>query len=166
MLHPLALFVKVVYRSKTDISEHAITPSTSFDQRELNVIVHGITEDDTGARTDVIVAELCDTLGLNYQPTTLADRLGSKSPEKSRPIRITMESYERKREFMSKLWRLKHGPPKFQKISITEDFTQEERKEIKRWVDEAKRRTDLEKGYVWKIRGSPRSKIRMVKMSA
>ena len=75
-----------------------------------------------------------------------------------------MESKERKSEIMSKLWKLKNGPEKFQKISITDDFTQEERKEIKRWVDEAKERTRQEDGYVWKIRGSPRTKLRFIKL--
>ena len=75
-----------------------------------------------------------------------------------------MESHERKREFMAQLWKLKNGPKRFQKISVTEDYTQEERKEIKRWVDEAKERTKKDDGYVWKIRGSPRSKLRFVKM--
>ena len=133
-------------------------------QRELNVIVHGIKED--GARTNDTVAELFGTLELKHQPTTLANRLGSKSSDKSRPILITMESHQRKRELMSKLWKLKHGPDKFQKISVTEDFTQEERNEIKRWVEEAKQRTDKESGYIWKVRGSPRGNLRLVKMNA
>ena len=100
----------------------------------------------------------------NY-PETSIDRLGSKSPEKTRPIRVTMKSYERKHILMSSLWRLKHGPEKFRRISITEDYTQDERQEIKRWVEEAKSRTqDSEDGYKWKVRGSPRSQLRLVRM--
>ena len=80
-------------------------------------------------------------------------------------VRITMESHEEKQKLMSSLWRLKNGPEKFRKISITDDYTQEERREIKRWVDEAKRRTqEVDDGYVWKVRGSPRSKLRLVNM--
>ena len=66
---------------------------------------------------------------------------------------------------MSKLWKLKHGSDEFRRISITDDFTQEDRKEIKRWFKEAKLRTRRDDGYVWKVRGSPRNKIRLVKMS-
>ena len=65
---------------------------------------------------------------------------------------------------MSNLWKLKHGPIKFQKISVTDDFTQEERKEIKRWVDEAKERSAKDDGYVWKIRGSPRSNLQFIRL--
>ena len=65
---------------------------------------------------------------------------------------------------MSNLWILKHGPVQFQKISVTDDFTKEERKETKRRVGETKERTTKEDGYVWKIRGSPRSKLRLIKL--
>ncbi len=159
-------FTKIVYTNKAEINDYEITPTMISDQqRGLNIIVHGLKEDGMSARTNPIVKELFDTLEMKHHPTTSADRLGAKSPVKIRPIRVTMESYERKRQFMSSLWRLKHGPDKFQKISITDDYTQEERREIKRWVDEAKKRTQMEDGYVWKVRGSPRSKIRLVRMS-
>ena len=129
----------------------------------MNVIVHGV-EEDTSTQTGSVVKELFDTLEVKHHPNTLADRLGGKSLDKIRPIRITMESHERKHEFMAQLWKLKNGPMNCQKISVTEDYTQEERKEIKRWVDEAKERTKKDDEYVWKIRVSPRSKLRFVKM--
>jgi len=74
------------------------------------------------------VAELFDTLELEHHPTIKADRFGSKSPDKIRPIRIIMESHEGRYEFMSMLYRLKHGSDKFRKINTTEDFTHGERK--------------------------------------
>ena len=156
---------KSIYTKKAEIINHEITPITISDGRELNLIVHGLEENGTNTQTNTIVKELFDTLEVKHHPTTLTDRLGGKSPDKIRPIRLKMESNERKSEIMSKLWKLKHGPARFQKISITEDFTQEERKEIKRWVDEAKERTKQEDGYIWKIRGSPRSKLRFIKLS-
>lgn len=155
---------KVIYTNKAEIINHEITPTTVSDGRELNLIVHGLEENDTNTQTNLVVKEIFDTLEVKHHPTTLAVRLGGKSLDKNRPIRITMESNERKGEIMSKLWKLKHGPGKFQKLSITEDFTQEERREIKRWVDEAKERTKQEDGYVWKIRGSPRSNLRFIKL--
>ena len=47
---------------------------------------------------------------------------------------------------------------------MTDDYTQEERREIKRWVDMAKQRTKSEISYEWKVRGSPRSGLQLVKM--
>ena len=154
-------FTKAIYTNNAEIN-HDVTPATNG--RELKLIVHGIEESGTHTETNSVVKELFETLEVKHHPTILADRLGEKSLNKNRPIRITMESDERKIEIMSKLWKLKYGPGKFLKISITDDFTQEERKEIKRWVDEAKERTKKENGYVWKIRGSPRSKLYFIKL--
>lgn len=157
-------FAKKIYTNKREIINDEMTPTTISDERELKIIVHGLEEDETSTQIKSVVKELFDTLEVEHRPTTLADRLGGKSRDKFRPIRITMESHERKNEIMNNLWKLKHGPIKFQKISVTDDFTQEERKEIKRWVNEAKERTRKEDGYVWKIRGSPRSKLRLIKL--
>ena len=51
-----------------------------------------------------------------------------------------METHEEKGKFMSMLGKLKYGPEVFRKISITDDYTQEERDEIRQWVEEAKKR--------------------------
>ena len=103
------------------------TSVTIDDTRELNIIIHGLKEDDTGA----VEEELFDTMKIEQYPGTSIDRLGAKSPDKVQPIRVTMESIKVKKKFMSSLWMLKKGPEKFRLISITEDFTQEERQEIK-----------------------------------
>ena len=149
--------------TNTVTTDNSNTRRTSFDDtRELNIIIHGIKEDGD---TSPAITELFTALQMEKHPETSIDRLGSKSPEKTRPIRVTMKSYERKHILMSSLWRLKHGPEKFRRISITEDYTQDERQEIKRWVEEAKIRTrDNEDGYEWKVRGSPRSQLRLVRM--
>ena len=158
-------FTKTIYTNKAEINDSRITPMLISDGRELNVIIHGLKEDGTAARQSTpVVEELFETLEMKYHLTTSAVRLGAKSQDKIRPIRVTIESHERKKEFMSSLWRLKHGPDKFKKISITDDYTQEERREIKRWVEEAKVRTQAEDGYAWKVRGSPRRKLHLAKI--
>ena len=156
--------MRVVYTNKGTAKEER-KPVNTRTERELNVIVHGIREDDARPQTDQLVTELFETIGVEQHRTTLAHRLGSKSTDRIRPVKITLESSEKKSEFMSKLWKLKYGSEKFQKISITEDFTQDERNEIKLWVEEAKQRTRKEDKYIWKVRGSPRTKISLVKMS-
>ena len=156
-------FTQRIYTNEDENISNGSAQTTLSDGRELNVIIHGV-EEDAGTQTGPVVKELFDTLEVKHHQATQPDRLGGKSLDKIRPIRITMDSLERKRELMAKLWKLKNGPIKFQKISVTEDYTQEERKEIKRWVDEAKERTKKDDGYVWKIRGSPRSKLCFVKM--
>ena len=133
-----------------------------YDTRELNIIIHGIEEEGD---TRPVIAELFSAMKIEQNSNRSTDRLGSKSPEKIRPIRVVMKSHDRKQALMSSVWRLKNGPEKFRRISITEDYTQEERQEIKRWVDEAKRMTqESDNEYVWKVRGSPRSQLRLISM--
>lgn len=146
----------------TNEFENPITPTT--DTRKLNVIIHGIKEEDITDSRDPVLNELFETLQFVHHAEIKCDRLGAKSIEKTRPIRIKMESSQMKEVFMSSLWKLKNGPIKFQKISVTDDYTQDERREIKRWVNEAKQRTKDEVDYEWKVRGSPKNGLRLVKM--
>ena len=48
---------------------------------------------------------------------------------------------------------MKTGPEKFHKISITDDYRKDEREEIKRWVMEAKQRTEKIKDLYGKFEG-------------
>ena len=76
-------------------------------------------------------------------------RLGSKRPDANRPIMLRMRTISEKEEFMSKLWML--GQLK-KKLSITHDYTIDERKVIKEYVEEAKKRNNTSTtGYVWKV---------------
>lgn len=155
--------INIVYASKTERTEPE-PQWTTTDQRDLNIIIHELTEDadETCSNT---VTEIFKTVGFDNENTASAIRLGSKTSEKTRPIRITLSSHRKKKEFMSTLWKLKLGPQKFHKISVTDDYTKDEREEIKRWVTEAKKRTEREKGFVWKVRGSPRTQLRLTRFS-
>ena len=126
--------------------------------------MHGIKEEKTSSQCNTAVKELFNTLEVVDHPTIQVDRLGKKVPDKIRPIRIRLGSHKSKQEFMSSLWKLKNGPDRLQKISVTDDFTQEERRNIRRWVEVARERTKSENGYEWKVRGSPRSGLQLVKM--
>ena len=56
------------------------------------------------------------------------------------------------------------GQPK-KKLSITHDYTIDERKVIKEYVEEAKKRNNTgTKGYVWKVRGTPRNGMKLMKI--
>ena len=142
--------------------------SSLSDTRKLNIIVHGLQEDNAG-NDKTIIEDLFDTVGLQLTPKVTIDRLGSKSNEKkkTRPVRLSMESPKAKAEFMSSLGRLKNGPNIFKNISVTDDYTQDERNGIRQWVEEAKERSLNESGYVWKVRGSPtNNNLRLIRMKA
>ena len=100
---------------------------------------------------------------------TIAHRLGEKRKDQPRPMKIVMESKNHKAEFMSKLWKLKHADNAYKKIRVTDDHTWEERQEIRRWVKIAKEKNerDNEEGitnHAWKVRGTPKSGMRIVQI--
>ena len=105
---------------------------------------------------------------VNSGPLT-AHRLGEKKVDQARPIKVVMETMNQKTEFMSKLWKLRYAGPAHKKARITDDYTWEEREEIKRWVKMAKEKSDKdnEDGMienVWKVRGTPKTGLRIVQI--
>ena len=100
-----------------------------------------------------------------YNPIDLF-RLGVKNPVKARPIMLRMKSKTDKQELMAKLWMLKDAKTTFKHLSITDDYTVEERKTIKAYVEESRKRNNARpKGFRWKVRGTPRQGMRLVKIA-
>ena len=96
----------------------------------------------------------------------IAHRLGEKKVDRPRPIKLVMKTMIHKTEFMSKLWKLKYAGPDHKKARITDDYTWEEREEIKRWVMMTKDKSNKghDDGFVWKVRGTPKSGLRLVQV--
>ena len=92
-------------------------------------------------------------------------RLGIKKKDRPRPLKIHMKSTDQKEQLLSNLWKLKFAQPDFKNISVTEDYTIEEREEIRRWVKMAKDKNEIEKVTTWKVRGTPKIGMRLVKIS-
>ena len=89
--------------------------------------------------------------------------------DRARPIKIVMESKSHKAEFMSNLWKLKYANSVNKKIRVTDDYTWEEREEIRRWVTMAEERNKRDNegittNYKWKVRGTPKCGMRIVQI--
>ena len=133
--------------------------------RENNVIVHGIDENNK-------VDDIFDILEMNNTGSTIAHRLGKKKQDQPRPVKIVMQSKSQKAEFMSKLWMLKYADNFYKKIRVTDDYTWEERQEIRRWVNMANERNEKDneenegrtKNYTWKVRGTPKTGMRIIQV--
>ena len=133
--------------------------------RDLNIIVHGVDEDERG--DDIFLKELFAIMEMDTGPR-IGHRLGKRNEDRARPIKIVMVSKTHKDEFMSKLWKLKYAGPVHNKARITDDHTWEERMEIRRWVKMAEEKNEKDnvgmKNFVWKVRGSPKSGLRIVQI--
>ena len=139
--------------------------TTNLDtDRKRNIIVHGLKED--GISDEHQIKEIFTSTTTQHAPMSTC-RLGPKKANKIRPIMLRMQSLSEKEEFMSKLWMLKNVRMKFKNLSITNDYTLDERKMIKECVAEANRRnTTGTKGYLWKVRGTPKEGLRIIKIAS
>ncbi len=132
------------------------------ENREQNVIIHGLKEG--GICDTKLVEDIFAATANQHKPAHMM-RLGPKNNDKTRPLMLHMKNKDEKEEFMSKLWMLKNGRTRFKNMSITNDYTLEERNLIKKWVNEANRRNTTETNdYQWKVRGTPKEGLRLVKI--
>ena len=82
-----------------------------------------------------------------------------------RPLKVRFNSEQEKINVMNRLSNLKKADEKFKKISITDDYTMQEREEIQRFVAEAKRKNVDETGtFFWRVRGSPKTGLELRKV--
>ena len=154
--------VKTFFATRTESTDQT-SPRTLRDNnemREQNIIIHGINE---GKHTDAqYVSKLFDILGLDHSGLSASCRLGMKQNERKRPLKLVMKSIVEKHKVMSRLGRLRGADEEFKKISVTDDYTVEERQEIKRWVMMAsERNTNNTNDHVWKVRGTPKIGMRL-----
>ena len=134
--------------------------NNNAEKRDQNIIIHGI--DERKYTEAQYLAEFFNVLELDLNSMSASHRLGTKQNDRIRPLKIIMKSVKEKGKVMSRLGRLKGADEVFKKISVTDDYTMEEREEIKRWVIMAKEKNMTgTKDYVWKVRGTPKEGMRL-----
>ena len=77
-----------------------------------------------------------------------------------------MSSSDDKEQIMLSLRKLKNAEAPLRSISIRDDYTIEERQLIKSMQEEAKRRNEAVNVTHWKVRGTPKNGLRVVKITA
>lgn len=131
--------------------------------RASNIIVHGVNESEQDDKD--YVSLLFRTLGVQSEPESIT-RLGKPEPDKIRPLKIKMKSESEKDHLMSRLVNLKNAEDRFKRISVTDDYTAQEREEIRRWVDKAREKNLDENGqFTWKVRGTPKNGLRLARIA-
>ena len=127
-----------------------------------NIIIHGLPEEpDTpeGKEADIrTIKEILDDIEVAPDFKSFI-RLGKRNESKSRPIKLKMSTLNEKKSVMSNLSKLKQAPENFRKISVTDDYTEKEREEIRKMVNEARNKTESQGDgkYIFKGRGSPKN---------
>ena len=141
--------------------------AVDIQSRNKNLIIHGVVEPvtDTKEKEDEFdkrdIEDILDEIGLQEIKPTHHHRIGQKDKEglKWRPIKVILQTKSEKEQIMRNLYKLKHAG-----LSITDDFTINERKKIKEMHQKAKNLNKENNGdFVWRVRGSPRTSLRLVR---
>ena len=77
-----------------------------------------------------------------------------------------MANAEDKQKIMSQLNKLKDADQSFRNISVRDDYTIEERELIKTFVEEAKRKNESQNTTAWKVRGTQKNGLHLVKITS
>ena len=80
-------------------------------------------------------------------------------------MKLTMKCVEDKEQVMSNLKKLKDADPEFHRLSIRDDYTMEERDLIKKFAEDAKKKNKEENTTAWKVRGTPKNGLHLVKIT-
>ena len=72
---------------------------------------------------------------------------------------------EDKATIMARLGNLKNAEDAFRKVSIHDDYTLEEREMVRDFVKKAEAKNAAENTQEWKVRGTPKTGLRLVKIT-
>ena len=144
--------------------EEDMREERDIESRKRNIIIHGIMElshdtpekdqEEDKSNIEMILADI-DISDIKFSH----HRIGIKHPEekvKQRPIKVTFESLNDKERIMKSLGKLKRYEY-YRRLSITDDFTINERKKIKEMNDKAKKMNSGNEGdlidFKWSVCG-------------
>ncbi len=140
------------------------------ESKENNIIIYWVAEsekpvvEEKKEEDENFFEELCSDIleipDIKFQKVV---RVGPKTdkegePRKTpRPLKVVMEDKESKTVLMRNLYKLRSAEERFSQISVTHDYSKEEREKIKVKVAEAQRKNEEEqpKNFRYRVRGPP-----------
>ena len=140
-------------------------------RRSANLVIYGISEENDKDNNlqehdKQFVSSFLETTGITLSLKQII-RLGKPNDDKRRPLKLVMNSSEDKGSIsiMSRLVNLKNADGIYRKLSVRDDYTIEEREQIKSWVRKAEEKNKEENTQSWKVRGTPKNGLRLVKIT-
>ena len=128
--------------------------------------MHGLqenSEDEETKKDEILIKEIFEIIGAEHVPESVT-RLGEPQSQRTRPVKLEMKSKIEKDNVLSKLSNLKNAVEHVKKIHITDDYTLRKRREIQKGVRKVKEWNQYEgKECIWKVRGTPKDGMRLVK---
>ena len=122
-----------------DIVNKQIKLTLDREEKENNIIIifNGPQETSENSQDLTFFTSLClKTLELNETPSVKISRIGSKSTDKTRPIKVAFSQIWDKRKFMSKLSRLQFNE-QHKRLRVVHDMGFDDRRDNKKLLKEA-----------------------------
>ena len=138
---------------------------------ENNIIIHGVKEITESAKEnkkldDTYITASFQTLGADVKPKTIFQLGKFDNNGKIRPLKLVMSTIDDKDLIISRLPNLKTAEDQYKKISVKDDYTPDERAMIRNMNEKAGELNKVENTTEWKIRGTPKTGLRLVKIKA
>ena len=136
------------------------------EKRSRNIIIHGAEEvgespEEIKKEDAQYISEILKEIGSSVKPNFIT-RLGVKSKDKNRPIKIVLKSKSDKDSVMKNLGRLKGTEDFFGKISVKDDYTTQERDSIRKLTERAKIQSSENPDRIFKVRGDSKNGWKVV----
>ena len=158
-------FAAVIKTTKND----DVIEKKERERRSANLIIYGIDEvsddqNNVNEHDKKFVHSFLDIIGITTFPKQIV-RLGKPNENKMRLVKLVMAKSGDKDTIMSRLGNLKNAEEIYRKVSVRDDYTSEERGLIKEWVTKAEKKNKEENTQAWKVRGTPKNGLRLVKIT-
>ena len=139
------------------------------ERRTANLIIYGIGEVSDDQNNVKEHDEKCfhsflGTIGITTFPKQIV-RLGKPNENKTRPVKLVMANSGDKDIIISRPGNLKNAVEIYRKVSVRDDYTIEERELIKEWINKAEQKNKEEYTQAWKVRGTTKNGLRLVKIT-
>ena len=139
--------------------------------RDKNVVIFNVAESTKENREecfkddDKFFTQLCEQIQIDRPEVIKISRIGKKSEDKKRPVKVCFGTLFEKRKFFANLYHLKDAHVPFKNVQIQHDLTLEERQITRDLVNKANEKNKEENptDFLYKVRGSPGS-MKIVKI--
>ena len=135
------------------------------DEKKPNMIIFNVPEPQTNLKEHRMAADkvtfisICKSIDVELKPEKvyMADRLGKKREDGTRPMLIKLTDHTMKGTIFKNTAKLTQENNEFKNISMTNDLTKLQREQNKKLREEAKDKTEAEKEgkYYYKVVGPP-----------
>ncbi|MEO2160791.1 MAG: hypothetical protein ABGX14_06775, partial [bacterium] len=119
---------------------------------------------NSNVHNEKFIFSFLEVIGVTTHPKQIM-RIGKRNDKGMRPIKLVMNSTDDKEKVMSRLGNLKNADEVFNKLSVRDDYTIKERELIREWVNKAEKKNVEENTKAWKVRGTPKNGLRLVKIA-